>query len=160
MLPDFRQSVTFVGFTSWSCYEQLLTWSRVWNRGGMIEAGKTELEKTQCQFAHHPTWTGRAWNRPCAPEPCRTPFWRRTFVQTVHKTSVHTSQRTQPVSIIKINQLTLCRTGISVDCGNHIKHTNVLCGQNTGHTQKNDAVVIVFTIKTAPFFCVYPVHSN
>ena len=27
----------------------------------------------------------------------------------------------------------------------------------TGHTQKNGAVLIVFTIKTAPFFCVYPV---
>jgi hypothetical protein len=28
----------------------------------------------------------------------------------------------------------------------------------TGHTHKNGAVVIVFTIKTAPFFCVCPVH--
>jgi hypothetical protein len=27
-----------------------------------------------------------------------------------------------------------------------------------GHTQKNGAVVIVFTIKTAPFFCVCPVY--
>ena len=29
---------------------------------------------------------------------------------------------------------------------------------NTGHTQKNGAVLIVNTIKTAPFFCVCPVH--
>jgi hypothetical protein len=29
---------------------------------------------------------------------------------------------------------------------------------NTGHTQKNGAVLIVKTIKTAPFFCVCPVH--
>jgi hypothetical protein len=28
---------------------------------------------------------------------------------------------------------------------------------NTGHTQKNGAVLIVNTIKTAPFFCVCPV---
>jgi hypothetical protein len=28
----------------------------------------------------------------------------------------------------------------------------------TGHTQKNGAVLIVFTIKTAPFFCVCPVY--
>jgi hypothetical protein len=28
---------------------------------------------------------------------------------------------------------------------------------STGHTQKNGAVLIVFTIKIAPFFCVYPV---
>jgi hypothetical protein len=27
----------------------------------------------------------------------------------------------------------------------------------TGHTQKNVAFLIVFTIKTAPFFCVCPV---
>jgi hypothetical protein len=28
----------------------------------------------------------------------------------------------------------------------------------TGHTQKNGAVLIAFTIETAPFFCVYPVY--
>jgi hypothetical protein len=28
---------------------------------------------------------------------------------------------------------------------------------NRGHTQKNGAVLIVFTIKIAPFFCVCPV---
>jgi hypothetical protein len=28
----------------------------------------------------------------------------------------------------------------------------------TGHTQNNGAVFIVFTIKTAPFFCVCPVY--
>jgi hypothetical protein len=28
----------------------------------------------------------------------------------------------------------------------------------TGHTQKNGAVLILFTIKTAPFVCVCPVH--
>jgi hypothetical protein len=31
--------------------------------------------------------------------------------------------------------------------------------QNTGHTQKTGAVLIVNTIKTAPFFCVYPVQA-
>jgi hypothetical protein len=31
---------------------------------------------------------------------------------------------------------------------------------NTGHTQKNGAVLIVNTIKTAPFFCVCPVYSQ
>jgi hypothetical protein len=30
---------------------------------------------------------------------------------------------------------------------------------HTGHTQKNGAVLIVFTIKTAPFFCVCPVYN-
>jgi hypothetical protein len=30
----------------------------------------------------------------------------------------------------------------------------------TGHTQKNGAVVIVNTIKTAPFFCVCPVYRR
>jgi hypothetical protein len=29
---------------------------------------------------------------------------------------------------------------------------------STGHTQKNGAVLIVFTIKTAPLFCVCPVY--
>jgi hypothetical protein len=31
---------------------------------------------------------------------------------------------------------------------------------NTGHTQKNGAVLIVNTIKTAPFFCVCPVYAH
>jgi hypothetical protein len=31
---------------------------------------------------------------------------------------------------------------------------------NIGHTQKNGAGLIVNTIKTAPFFCVYPVYNN
>jgi hypothetical protein len=31
---------------------------------------------------------------------------------------------------------------------------------NTGHTQKNDAVSIAFTIETAPLFCVYPVFEG
>ena len=30
----------------------------------------------------------------------------------------------------------------------------------TGHTQTNGAVLIVFTINTAPFFCVCPVHTG
>jgi hypothetical protein len=30
----------------------------------------------------------------------------------------------------------------------------------TGHTQKNGAVLIVNTIKTAPFFFVFPVFKN
>jgi hypothetical protein len=30
----------------------------------------------------------------------------------------------------------------------------------TGHTQKNGAVLIVFTITTAPFFCVCPVYKK
>jgi hypothetical protein len=30
----------------------------------------------------------------------------------------------------------------------------------TGHTQKNGAVSIVFTIETVPFFCVCPVFSS
>jgi hypothetical protein len=30
----------------------------------------------------------------------------------------------------------------------------------TGHTQNNGAVLILFTIKTAPFFCVCPVLCN
>jgi hypothetical protein len=33
-------------------------------------------------------------------------------------------------------------------------------GAYTGHTQKNGAVLIVNTTKTAPFFCVCPVHSE
>jgi hypothetical protein len=31
---------------------------------------------------------------------------------------------------------------------------------NIGHTQNNGAVLIVFTIKTAPLFCVCPVQVN
>jgi hypothetical protein len=31
---------------------------------------------------------------------------------------------------------------------------------NTGHTQNNGAVLIVFTIKTAPLFCVCPVRAT
>jgi hypothetical protein len=30
----------------------------------------------------------------------------------------------------------------------------------TGHTQNNGVVLIVFTIKTAPFFCVCPVYNR
>jgi hypothetical protein len=51
------------------------------------------------------------------------------------------------------------------------KHGNVVAGEgdgrtersflyacfSTGHTQKNGAVLIVFTNKTEPFFCVCPV---
>jgi hypothetical protein len=33
-------------------------------------------------------------------------------------------------------------------------------GQKTGNTQKNGAVSIVFTIETAPFFCVYSVYYS
>jgi hypothetical protein len=31
---------------------------------------------------------------------------------------------------------------------------------HTGHTQKNGAVLIVNTIKTAPLFCVRPVYCT
>jgi hypothetical protein len=33
-------------------------------------------------------------------------------------------------------------------------------GVYTGHTQKNGAVLIVNIIKTAPFFCVFPVFTK
>jgi hypothetical protein len=40
------------------------------------------------------------------------------------------------------------------------KYANVTIEMiNTGYTQQNGAVLIVFTIKTAPFFCVCPVLS-
>ena len=32
--------------------------------------------------------------------------------------------------------------------------------QNTGHTQNNGADSVVFTIETAPFFCVYAVYPH
>jgi hypothetical protein len=32
--------------------------------------------------------------------------------------------------------------------------------RNTGYTQKNSAVSIVFTIEAAPLFCVYPGHAS
>jgi hypothetical protein len=38
-----------------------------------------------------------------------------------------------------------------------LSHTALSPLDNTGHTQKNGAVSIVFTIETAPFFYVYPV---
>jgi hypothetical protein len=31
--------------------------------------------------------------------------------------------------------------------------------ENTGHTQNNGAVSVVFTIETAPFVCVCPVYQ-
>jgi hypothetical protein len=34
------------------------------------------------------------------------------------------------------------------------------CINCTGHAQKNGTVLIVFTIKTAPFFCVCPVFNG
>ena len=42
-------------------------------------------------------------------------------------------------------------------CTGIILSFNVL---NTGHTQKNGAVSKEFTIDTAPFFCVCPVHLS
>jgi hypothetical protein len=36
-------------------------------------------------------------------------------------------------------------------------YVSVLIYSNRGHTQKNGAVLIVNTIKTAPIFCVLPV---
>jgi hypothetical protein len=36
---------------------------------------------------------------------------------------------------------------------------DVVRPQYTGHTQKNGTVLIVNTIKTAPFFCVCPVFN-
>jgi hypothetical protein len=39
-------------------------------------------------------------------------------------------------------------------------HTKRLSHTYTGHTQKNGAALIVFTIKTAPFFCVCPVYTS
>jgi hypothetical protein len=44
-----------------------------------------------------------------------------------------------------------------------VSHTirSVICvSLYTGNTQKNGAVLIVNTIKTVPFFCVYPVHNG
>jgi hypothetical protein len=34
------------------------------------------------------------------------------------------------------------------------------CQECTGHTQKNGAVSMVFTIETAPLFCVCPVFTD
>jgi hypothetical protein len=35
------------------------------------------------------------------------------------------------------------------------------CGEiNTGHTQKNSAAYMVYSIDTAPFFCVCPVRNK
>jgi hypothetical protein len=42
---DFRKSITFVGFASWSCYKQLLTGTRMCNKDGIALAEKTEMEK-------------------------------------------------------------------------------------------------------------------
>jgi hypothetical protein len=39
-------------------------------------------------------------------------------------------------------------------------HSEVCICIYTGHTQKNGTVLIVFTIKTAPFFCVCPVYID
>jgi hypothetical protein len=41
-------------------------------------------------------------------------------------------------------------------CVCHVKKFKITT--YTGHTQKNGAVLILFTIKTAPFFCVCPVY--
>ena len=52
------------------------------------------------------------------------------------------------ISIIRLNALEIsCRENYTFE----IVHT--------GHTQKNGAVSKVNTINTAPFFCVYPVHT-
>jgi hypothetical protein len=39
-------------------------------------------------------------------------------------------------------------------------HNIKIKASNTGHTQKKGAVLIVFTIKTAPFFCVCTVYVD
>jgi hypothetical protein len=44
------------------------------------------------------------------------------------------------------------------DSANCVRFRRMVSGLNTGHTQKNSAVLIVFTIKIAPFFCVCPVR--
>ena len=43
---------------------------------------------------------------------------------------------------------------------NVIKIICIITLQYRGHTQKNGAVLIVNTIKSAPFFCVCPVYVH
>ena len=111
-----------------------------WNgSGGETRTGE-QLYQWQC--AHHPTWPERARNRASAHEPWHTPskpglgtramaHTLKTDIRpTVHKILVCISQKIHPLSIMNITQLTLFRTGISPNCGNHIKRTNTLCVQN------------------------------
>jgi hypothetical protein len=42
----------------------------------------------------------------------------------------------------------------------HVIRTVHIPTINTGHTQMNGAVLLVFTIKTAPLFCVCPLHQQ
>ena len=44
-----------------------------------------------------------------------------------------------------------------VYCPLNIQTEDTYRSRYTGRTQKNGAVLMVFTIKTAPFFCVCPV---
>jgi proteasome assembly chaperone (PAC2) family protein len=55
--------------------------------------------------------------------------WVSASVQDV-KDSVHTSQRTQHMSITKTSQLMLYREILAVCSEIHTKHINTLCGQN------------------------------
>ena len=59
---------------------------------------------------------------------------------------------------IKSQQLTpLLNNRVKNYLGKNSFATCYTCIACKGHTQKNGAVVIVFTIKIAPFFCVCPV---
>jgi hypothetical protein len=51
------------------------------------------------------------------------------FLKLRYKNSVSTSQRTQSVSIIKINQLILIMEIGSIYRENHMKHVSPLCGK-------------------------------
>jgi hypothetical protein len=46
------------------------------------------------------------------------------------------------------------------EAGNITKDRSGFAEISTGHTQTNGAVLIVFTIKTAPFFCVCTVQAQ
>jgi hypothetical protein len=50
--------------------------------------------------------------------------------QIIYTNSVRTSQETHCVTTTEPNQLMLFKETVTVYCGNHMKHTNTICGQN------------------------------
>jgi hypothetical protein len=97
-------------------------------------------------------WTKWHWDR-FFPEyfglPLSVSFHRYSITCKNLKKSIHLQHRVAQCASIG------CGASVVSAAGPFIKKEGNIC---TGHTQKNGAVLIVFTIKTAPFFCVCPVY--
>jgi hypothetical protein len=97
-------------------------------------------------------------------------FFIRTFQHEIHlyiiyKASIHTSQRTQCVTITWTNQLILPARTIAVHSKNHKKHVNALYGQNEKLLLMLKQVVYIITavlwmFKNSSYIAARGIHNS